>query len=612
MASLPRIFLAVGAVLTLGGAPDVWADVAPVSVSANVQVNSRAAAQATEDFKSPAVAINPNDASDVVIASRNDIPDFGCQVHYSVDGGATWTAAVFPPAPLGPCWSPGVAFADANRVYVAAQNRKPGGGRPQTIVVWSSSDGGATFGAPVTIPASTVGDANAFSLQAGITVDTQPASPHRGRIYVVWYHGFPSFPSVRVFLSFSDDGGATWSAGTTMPPGPGVQQFHPTPTVGPDGTVYVVYKNGNSNDCTGFGFGNPAPGTPSECPVRLLRSSDGGQTFDLDVQVAPAHYTDLSQGEAPGITTTPGGAVLVTFASLPGQAAPGCPRDLDAFVTRSTDRGVNWSEPTRVNDDACTSGASQRDPWMSTAANGRVDAIWYDNRNDPSHVRYDVLYASSADGGQGFGPSVRLTDRTFDPAYMFSPKMGFQSNEYDQVNGIASTNAGAVGAWGDSRNAIGAASTVSDIFSVRIGVGSAPAPMNEPVPVVAPTAPVVADTVAPVVTDYRVTKRGTRFTYTLSEPATTKIVIARRRSGRRSGRRCVAPTRKLRKAKPCRRITVRTTLTRMSRQGKNSVAYSGAKALRPGRYQATLTATDAAGNASKSQTVSFAIVARRA
>jgi hypothetical protein len=108
-------------------------------------------------------------------------------------------------------------------------------------------------------------------------------------------------------------------------------------------------------------------------------------------------------------------------------------------------------------------------------------------------------------------------------------------------------------------------------------------------------------------------KKGTTFKYTLSEAASVKIAIAQRSPGRRKGGRCVAPTRKLRKHAKCTRTLARGALTRTSHQGANSVAFSGrigSKALKPGTYQATLTATNAATGASKPITIRFTIVAR--
>lgn len=65
------------------------------------------------------------------------------------------------------------------------------------------------------------------------------------------------------------------------------------------------------------------------------------------------------------------------------------------------------------------------------------------------------------------------------------------------------------------------------------------------------------------------------------------------------------------KARKCTRIIVRGRLVRVSRQGRNSVAFSGrigSRSLSPGTYQATLTGTDAAGNTSRGKTIMFKVV----
>ena len=106
-------------------------------------------------------------------------------------------------------------------------------------------------------------------------------------------------------------------------------------------------------------------------------------------------------------------------------------------------------------------------------------------------------------------------------------------------------------------------------------------------------------------------KMGTTFRYTLSEAATVRIVITQRGSGQRRGKRCAAPTRRLRHARRCTLIVTSGTLTRISHHGANGVGFSGrigSKALRPGRYQATLTATNAARQTSTRQTIAFTVV----
>jgi len=81
---------------------------------------------------------------------------------------------------------------------------------------------------------------------------------------------------------------------------------------------------------------------------------------------------------------------------------------------------------------------------------------------------------------------------------------------------------------------------------------------------------------------------GTTLRYTLSEAATVTVRIRRARARRVVGR-----------------------LTRKARQGRNAVRFSGRigrRALAPGRYRASVTATDAAGNRSASKRVSFRVV----
>jgi hypothetical protein len=106
---------------------------------------------------------------------------------------------------------------------------------------------------------------------------------------------------------------------------------------------------------------------------------------------------------------------------------------------------------------------------------------------------------------------------------------------------------------------------------------------------------------------------GTTFSWRLSEAAGVTVRIERPTSGRRKGRSCVKPTKKLRKAKKCT-LWVRTgTLTRASASGATKLAFSGRigkKALKPGTYHAVVSAVDAAGNASSERTIAFKVVKR--
>jgi hypothetical protein len=112
---------------------------------------------------------------------------------------------------------------------------------------------------------------------------------------------------------------------------------------------------------------------------------------------------------------------------------------------------------------------------------------------------------------------------------------------------------------------------------------------------------------------HRAAPVGTTFRFTLNRAASVRIAFARQARGLRSGRRCVRPSRRLRRsgARRCtRRVAVRPALTRASRAGANSVPFSGRigqRALAPGRYVATLTAT-ADARAGAPSTLRFRVV----
>ncbi len=121
------------------------------------------------------------------------------------------------------------------------------------------------------------------------------------------------------------------------------------------------------------------------------------------------------------------------------------------------------------------------------------------------------------------------------------------------------------------------------------------------------------DTAAPSITAVSFSKRafasGTKtvsLRFTLSEPATVKLVLSRRVAGRRRGTSCVKPTRTLRRAKRCTRLVRVRTISATGKAGANAVQID-ARRLTAGSYGAALTATDAAGNRARALTRTFTV-----
>jgi hypothetical protein len=113
----------------------------------------------------------------------------------------------------------------------------------------------------------------------------------------------------------------------------------------------------------------------------------------------------------------------------------------------------------------------------------------------------------------------------------------------------------------------------------------------------APTAAV--DTRAPQITALKVTKNGAQLRFSLSEAAKVTVRVNRLLKGRRSGKRCVRATAKLRKHTRCTRHAKVRSSTVTGKVGANTVK---GKALAPGAYEVLLTAVDAAGNKSTKTT----------
>jgi streptogramin lyase len=104
---------------------------------------------------------------------------------------------------------------------------------------------------------------------------------------------------------------------------------------------------------------------------------------------------------------------------------------------------------------------------------------------------------------------------------------------------------------------------------------------------------------------------GSTLKFSLSEASTITATVARKASGRRAGKNCVAPSKAKPGAKMCTRYVLKGNLTLKGAAGANKVAFSGklrGKALPPGSYRSTLVARDVAGNTSSAAKASFSIV----
>ena len=67
----------------------------------------------------------------------------------------------------------------------------------------------------------------------------------------------------------------------------------------------------------------------------------------------------------------------------------------EVMLARSTDSGLTFSAPVRINDDA-----NHQTKWhyfgtLSVAPNGRIDVVWYDTRNAANNIDSQLFYSFS-------------------------------------------------------------------------------------------------------------------------------------------------------------------------------------------------------------------------
>jgi len=416
------------------------------------------------------IAAFPN-APDILVATARDTRQasgFSWAGYYrSTDGGRTWANALVPGFPgdttpeglSSPVhaagWTIGsdpVITADREgRVYLAWLSFGPTTTEfAGWYVVTRYSDFGATYDFTSIVyaghdtPSDKLGGPGNSRVvdKEWIAVD-DTAGPCDGYLYTAWALFESAHGSVPIVAQRSTDGGRTWSAILLLSHPPNSQNQGTAVAVGPRGEVYVAWEDFHKDQ------------------ILFTRSLDCGATFEPERGIAPvtpvpeplpgsAYRLDSFPRMAVSQTT---GTVLVTWAD----ASSG---DADVLLARSTDRGISFGSPLRVNDVAAN---NQIFPAITTF-DGRVDIAFYDSRNDPAGVLLDIYYAQSNDDGRTFLPNVRVTDAAFDPNLAVTGGGAFLGD----YNGIASNTKGVHPIWADNRNVSPNAPRDQDVYTATI------------------------------------------------------------------------------------------------------------------------------------------------
>jgi hypothetical protein len=278
----------------------------------------------------------------------------------------------------------------------------------------------------------------------------------------------------------STDAGVTWGAQVNIPN----QPIYGTLDVDSNGNLYVGGE-GNTFYCarsSNAQIGNQTPTFDQVTPVNMGGDLSGGgiNPGGLDGQCFLA--VDHSG------TATNNYIYMLASVQPPGQTTT------EVMFARSTDGGLTFSAPLRINDDA---NHQSKWHWFGTfavAPNGRLDAVWYDTRNAANNRDSQLFYSYSTDAGVTWSPNVAVSNP-------FDPSQGYpnQSKIGDYITIVSDETGGNVAYsatfnFNPQRN-----QHEEDVYYVRVfpgGQGPSPTPTLTPTPTATPTTTATATATA--------------------------------------------------------------------------------------------------------------------
>jgi hypothetical protein len=230
------------------------------------------------------------------------------------------TTASRPPGPNARASDPVVAYDAAHATWLISTLALEGA--TTRLAINRSADGAAWSGSVAALE-ERAGQSIAFD-KNWLGCDNTPSSPFYGRCYLVYTH---TAARDMLAVSWSADGGVTWSIPVDIGARPGVGVF---PAIRPTGEVVVVYLH-----------------QTGQAGVAASRSADGGATWGAPVRIANVSNRCAIRGfrafPLPSADVDRDGRVWAAWHDCASSGAS----SNAVFVGTSPD-GVQWSAPAAV------------------------------------------------------------------------------------------------------------------------------------------------------------------------------------------------------------------------------------------------------------------------
>jgi hypothetical protein len=400
----------------------------------------------------PSIAVNPtNDQNVVAVFQEGRVAGGGDMTNgwaTTMDGGQTWAYGSFPcltylvPGPGCPgggpydrASDPVVAFGPGNTVYAnhLIFNDSTGLGLRSAIGVNISHDGGRTWGPPVVFQDDNLGGLNDKNW---VVVDNNPTSPHYGRVYVVWDRIAP------VVFNYCDrncDQRSSWLP-NFLPVYPG-QGISAIPVVTPNGDLMVFFQTSaalpiyspTEQPIAAVGAGielvlAPVSGRlPAPIPVQVPRGV-------ADNQGKPVRMQRASDGTIIDAAADPRTGQLYVVWADGRLRADGMN---DAFFTTSTNGGLTWSRPARINPGGVDDYVNHYNVSLAVGQDGVV-RVGYRQRQEavePADFSpfIDTFFQQSMDHGKTWSTPLRVNSVRTNTFYGAFSRNGLFQGDYSQI-----------------------------------------------------------------------------------------------------------------------------------------------------------------------------------
>lgn len=329
-------------------------------------------------------------------------------VYYvSFDRGRTWTRTLRVPVGVDPAvaiGSKGVAFA-----ATIHDVPRPDGNSDSFLVVHRSADGGRSWRESVVQVDSRSVDRNYITIddeRGRVYVHGYLQAPRdaAGRRTVSTFVLYTSDDGGRTFGRLAAREGA----------GPATPKLVPANgIVLPDGTFVALAVTLDATRLNMFKGRSDAASAPDLNGVLgVFRSADEGRTLESLAQITDVYYDwrvpQLSMAGL-AIDRSDGPFRGRLYAVWPEARVD---RRTQIFMASSDDGGRTWTAPRLVSDEGPAAPNPRPNQFMPAVAVNRAGVVgvsWYDRRDNPDNLGYWPRFSASLDGGETFLASVRVS-----------------------------------------------------------------------------------------------------------------------------------------------------------------------------------------------------------